>query len=198
MPSTGWHAQFADLNNDGLLDLFVVKGNVDAMAEFAMADPDNLFLNAGDGTFVDAAEAAGLLGYRRGRGGAVVDLDLDGWLDVVVVNRGEAAQLWRNLGTAGGAGNWLQFRLHQAGGNRDGIGSWVEVVTPAGRSERELTVGGGHAGGVLGWQHVGLGAAGAALVRVHWPDGGLGPWQRLEGGGFYLLERGRAGAVRWR
>ena len=30
LPSTAWHAEFADVNNDGFLDLFVTKGNVEA------------------------------------------------------------------------------------------------------------------------------------------------------------------------
>ncbi len=30
LPSTAWHAEFADVNNDGFLDLFVAKGNVEA------------------------------------------------------------------------------------------------------------------------------------------------------------------------
>ena len=41
---------------------------------------------------------------------------------------------------------------------------------------REVTVGGGHAGGELGWIHFGLGPATSADVRVHWPDGEVGPW----------------------
>ena len=32
-PSTAWHAQFADVNNDGFADLFVVKGNIGAMPD---------------------------------------------------------------------------------------------------------------------------------------------------------------------
>ena len=35
-PSTAWHAQFEDVNNDGLVDLLVVKGNVAEMPDFAM------------------------------------------------------------------------------------------------------------------------------------------------------------------
>ncbi len=38
-PSTAWHAQFGDVNNDGLSDLFVVKGNVWAMPDFAELTP---------------------------------------------------------------------------------------------------------------------------------------------------------------
>ena len=39
-PSTGWHSEFADFNNDGLLDLFISKGNVAQMPDFAAFDPE--------------------------------------------------------------------------------------------------------------------------------------------------------------
>ena len=80
-PSTAWHAQFADVNNDGWLDLFVVKGNVGNMPDFALLDPSNLLLGGPDGRYVEAAGEPGLLNYQRGRGGLMVDLNGDGLLD---------------------------------------------------------------------------------------------------------------------
>ena len=38
-PSTAWHAQFEDVNNDGLVDLFIAKGNVAEMPDFATQRP---------------------------------------------------------------------------------------------------------------------------------------------------------------
>ncbi len=98
LPSTAWHAEFGDVNNDGYLDLFVVKGNVEAQPDFAMRDPNNLLLGQADGTFVEGAEEAGIVSFHRGRGGAVVDLNVDGLLDLVVVNRVEPVSVWRNVG----------------------------------------------------------------------------------------------------
>ncbi|MEM7491145.1 MAG: VCBS repeat-containing protein, partial [Pseudomonadota bacterium] len=46
-PSTGWHAEWGDVDNDGDADLFIAKGNVDQMPGMAMADPNNLLLNEG-------------------------------------------------------------------------------------------------------------------------------------------------------
>ena len=194
-PSTGWHAEFADVNNDGLLDLFVAKGNVEDMTDFALADPNNLLLGQADGTFVEGAVTAGVASSARSRGAALSDLNLDGHLDLVVNNRRERVKMWRNI--AVGGGNWLELRLSQPGGNRDAVGAWVEVLTPQRHHHTELHVGGGHAGGRSGWLHIGLGAAESALIKVHWPGGGESAWLSLSANAFYMVERGKLSATEW-
>ncbi len=57
LPSTAWHPEFQDVNNDGLVDLFVSKGNVSDGPDYASRDPSNLFLGQPDGTFTEGAEA---------------------------------------------------------------------------------------------------------------------------------------------
>ena len=193
-PSTAWHAQFADVNHDGLADLFVVKGNVASMPDFAMLDPNNLLLQNSDGQFVEAGQLSGIASYKRGRGGMLVDLNADGMLDMLVVNRWDKAQLWRNVGSGTAdkpqpMGGWRQLRLIQSGGNRDAIGAWVEVDLGARTIRQELTVGGGHASGHLGWMHFGLGAAQSVKLRVLWPQGSWGPWLTAASGGFYAVDR---------
>jgi hypothetical protein len=54
---------------------------------------------------------------------------------------------------------------------------------------RELTIGGGHAGGQLGWLHFGLGDETHAEVRVQWPDGELGPWEDVAAGARVVIDR---------
>ncbi len=201
-PSTGWHAEFQDVNNDGLIDLFIAKGNVEEMPEAAMRDPNNLLIGQADGTFIEGAEQAGIISYAKGRGAALADLNLDGLPDLVVVNRSDPVQLWRNVGLGDAAtpvpmGNWLALRLQQAGSNRDAIGAWLEVEAGGRTQRREITSGGGHAGGTLGWAHLGLGPETTAEVRVEWPDGQKSGRIPVQANRFFVIDRERGQAHRW-
>jgi hypothetical protein len=202
LPSTAWHPEFDDVNNDGFVDLFVTKGNVEAQPDYATRDPSNLLLGNADGTFVDGAEQAGIVRYDRARGAALVDLNLDGMLDLVVVNRQTNVTLWRNVGrgdaqTPVPMGHWIEVRLRQSAPNVDAIGAWVEVRVGGRSVVREVTVGGGHAGGKIGWLHTGLGTADGAEVRVQWPDGETGPWMTLGADQFATIERGATAPTPW-
>lgn len=190
-PSTAWHTQFEDVNNDGLVDLFIAKGNVWDMPDFAVKDPNNMLLQFSGGKFVEAGDMAGVSDNGQSRGAALADFNLDGLMDLVVVNRHSPAQLWRNV--TANAGHWFEVKLDQPAPNRDAVGAWIEIRCegmPVMR--REITVGGGHAGGQAGWWHFGLGGVEAADVRVIWPDGSTGDWQPVKSGGFYVLKRGAA------
>jgi hypothetical protein len=189
-PSTAWHTQFEDVNNDGLVDLFIAKGNVAKMPDFAMKDPNNLLLQGPDGKFQESGEAAGVASLAISRGGALADFNMDGLLDLVVVNRWEKAQLWRNTSTK--AGRWIEVKLQQTGANRDAIGAWLEVKRGATVMRREISVGGGCASGQNGWWHFGLGDMAQAEVRVIWPDGTNGEWQSVNSDNFYILERSKS------
>ena len=194
MPSTAWHDEFDDVNNDGWVDLFVTKGNVEAQLDHAARDPSNLLLAQPDGTFVEAGMEAGLADFGRARGAAVVDLNADGLLDLVVVDRRENVRLYRNIGSGtaeqpAAMGNWLGVRLVQPGANRDAIGAWVEVRFDGRTTLREVTVGGGHAGGQIGSIHFGLGGSSTAEVRVTWPDGHIGEWQPVSANGVVEASR---------
>jgi hypothetical protein len=193
-PSTAWHPEFQDVNNDGFIDLYVTKGNVEEIPTYAAIDPSNLLLGQPDGTFQEVAEAAGVLDFARGRGAALADFNLDGLLDLVKVNLGAPVLLWRNAGAGDAAhpmpmGHWLAVTLRQPGSNRDAIGSWIEVRVGDTTMRRELTVGGGHSGGQLGPIHFGLGPSGEAQIRVQWPDGQQGPWVAVKADQSTTIER---------
>ena len=178
-PSTGWHAAFGDVDNDGRDDLFITKGNVEQMPDAAMDDPNNLLMQGADGTFTEAGGEAGLASLHRGRGGALADLDGDGRLDVAVVNRRAPLEVWRNV--TPDMGHWLDVALRQPAPNAFAIGAVIELDDGADTPRRrEVTVGGGHAGGAAVPEHFGLGETSHVRLRVRWPDGVISDWADVE------------------
>ena len=108
-------AAWVDVNNDGLLDLFVVnylqwtysdqpKCVIETVAEYChpryyKGQPNQLFLNQGDGTFKDVSKEWGIRDHvGKGMGVGVADYDLDGKPDLFVTNDSEYAFLFHNLG----------------------------------------------------------------------------------------------------
>ena len=168
-PSTGWHASFADVNNDGRADLFIAKGNVDQMPGMAMRDPNNLLIQGEDGRFTEVGDTAGVADIARSRGAALADFDGDGLLDLAVVNRRAPMRMYRNVTPE--AGRFVRIAVRGAGGNRFAVGARVIVMVGDAVQSQQITIGGGHAGAVLAPLHFGIGDAAEATVQVRWPDG---------------------------
>ncbi len=185
-PSTGWHVSFGDVDNDGDDDIFVAKGNVEQMPGAAMQDPNNLMLQDADGDFSESADVAGVASMARSRGAALVDFNGDGRLDLAVNNRRADLEVYENT-TMGG--NWAKVTLSQVGANRHAVGAFIEMKFGDMLATREVTVGGGHAGGHLGAQHFGLGNADRAEMRVIWPDGTVSGWTGIAANTSIALER---------
>jgi len=79
-------AVWADIDNDGYLDLFVG----------AEHQPSHLFRNKGDGTFEDISHAAGIDKIAQTKGVAAADFDKDGYVDFYVSNFNGANFLYHN------------------------------------------------------------------------------------------------------
>jgi hypothetical protein len=110
----GVSAAFVDIDRDGWLDLYVgnyLQYSLDIDRRCAnpagsrdychpavyRAQPDVLYRNQGDGTFVDITEKAQLSGtYGPALGVATADYNGDGWMDIYVANDGQENQLWIN------------------------------------------------------------------------------------------------------
>jgi len=114
-PLWGVAAAWVDVNNDGLLDLFIVNYlqwswsdkplcTINNLAEYCHPRyykglPDQLFLNQGDGTFKDVSKEWGIREHiGKGMGVGVADYDLDGRPDLFVTNDAGYSFLFHNLG----------------------------------------------------------------------------------------------------
>ena len=108
-------AAWVDVNNDGLLDLFVVNYlqwtysdkplcTINNVSEYCHPRyykglPDQLFLNQGDGTFKDVSKEWGIREHvGKGMGVGVADYDLDGKPDLFVTNDAGYDFLFHNMG----------------------------------------------------------------------------------------------------
>jgi len=112
----GWSAgpSWGDYDHDGRLDLFVPGyGEFDVdhykKCEFEGAEvacgplglvgeQDHMFRNNGDGTFTDVSVKAGVYDPKRyyGFASTFVDVDDDGWVDLLVANDSRPNYLYRN------------------------------------------------------------------------------------------------------
>jgi len=87
LPQGAAYATFADYDNDGWLDLFVIGGE----------GRGHLFRNRGDGTFVDVTAKAGIADVRGAHKALFVDLDHDGDLDLLLIGNGQRTVYRNNL-----------------------------------------------------------------------------------------------------
>jgi len=128
-------ATFADVNDDGFLDVFITGWDV-----------NHLFLGDGRGHFKDVSKAAGVKDglAQAGQGACFADVDGDGDVDLYVTSFGQADVLYMNDGNGSFADNTAQAGLQQDGvssfgcafGDVDGDGDLDLYVTSDGAFNR--------------------------------------------------------------
>ncbi|MEC8423315.1 MAG: VCBS repeat-containing protein, partial [Myxococcota bacterium] len=155
--STAWGAILADLDNDTDLDATVAMGPLVMPSDVAeqqaevrglitlQNQPDALYVKDEDGRFTDVADAWGVGHPGVSRGVLPVDLDGDGWLDLMRRGLDGPAVAWRARCGNRGA---LVVSLEQPAPNVRAVGAQLEV-RGAGRVQwRRIRAGGtGHAVG---------------------------------------------------
>lgn len=168
---SGWGCGFADLDNDGWLDLFVAGGGLD----MADAESNRIYRNRG-GHFEDVSALAGSDFARAAmhRGVVFADFDRDGRLDAAVTAVNAPIELWWNRTDRTGR-HWLQVRLTGRAGNRSAVGA--EVRCHAGGRTQVRTVSGsmGYASTSDLTVHFGLGAETQPTLEIRWPTGRVQP-----------------------
>ena len=84
----------ADYDNDGALDILVLRGGwLDGAEQF----PNSLLRNLGGGVFDDVTEKAGLLAFSPTQVAAWGDYDNDGWLDLFIGNEANTAGIYDSM-----------------------------------------------------------------------------------------------------
>jgi hypothetical protein len=120
----------ADYNNDGFLDVLVLRG---AWFGEAGRHPNSLLRNNGDGTFSDVTDEAGLLSFHPTQTAAWFDFDQDGWLDVFIGNETGGSALFGGMRESGDHACELYRN------NRDG--TFTECAAAAGLNVRAFVKG---------------------------------------------------------
>jgi len=113
---TGFGMAFHDYDQDGNLDLYVANGAVQAWGEDerfdpndAYAEPNHLYRGLSGAKFELVGEGTSAPVIGSSRGAAFGDLDQDGDVDVVVVDRDAPVKLLRNV--AAKQGGWIGFQV---------------------------------------------------------------------------------------
>lgn len=182
-----WNARFADLDNDGRLDIFNADGAVRGSG-FGF----NVYMRNVDGRHFEQRQFShGLVDDFGIYSFTLVDFDLDGDVDVIANSAVGPVRVFENRATADRRS--IAVSLNDARGNRSGIGARIYVSYRGGGAQqvREIKASGGYMSFDAPVAHFGLGEATRVdAIRVRWADGAEtsipGPF---DAGHHYRIER---------
>ena len=194
---TRFGVAMADFDNDGRLDLYEANGRIESPDPSVLqdfAEPNTLYRGVAGGAsfrFEEVREGGvspPLLHTSRGL--AVGDVDNDGGLDLLVVNRDAAPSLLMNRVDRG---NWVRFEVHTATG-RDAHGASVSATVGDVRMRRDVQPGGSYLSSSDPRVHFGLGQeTRVGNVIVTWPGGQTETFGGFDAGRTHRLVRGSGG-----
>lgn len=197
LPYLGWGVGLVDIDNDGLLDIFVANGHVVPEVDqqgltTTYLQRNQLFHNQGDTRFRDVTDevGGGLLVEKSTRGAAFGDYDNDGDIDVLLINLNDRPTLLRN-DTAGGR-HWVTLRLVGTESNRDGIGAKVTVEAGGRTQTAEVRSGSSYLSHNDMRVHFGLGGSNRVTkLEIRWPSGLVETVDALPADRFYVAREGQ-------
>ena len=180
-----WGVELVDLDNDGRADIPIVFGpNGDGGLTIKKGvnppdEPDDLFVQQEDGSFVAVGDEWGFAEKADGRGLVVADIDGDGWLDLIEKSFDEPAHYFH---ARCGSEAWLQVDLVGKPPNTAGIGARV-TVEAGGRTWQQWIRAGGTSMSSSGppIAHFGLGDLDSIdRITVTWRDGATSLYQVID------------------
>ena len=174
-PYTRFGVGMIDFDNDGYLDLYEANGRVQSspepMSSDPYAEPNQLLRGTPEGVFQEVKPQGGTAAplIATSRGAAFGDLDGDGGIDIVIVNRDASVHILRNV--VKDRGHWILFRVREKSG-RDAIGAVVTATVGDRKIRRDVLSAYSYASANDPRVHLGLGSADRVRdVRVRWADG---------------------------
>jgi hypothetical protein len=195
-----WGAAIADLDNDGLPDLFFTTGMVYPEVERKIPDapwktPNVIFRNLGNGKFEELLHEAGpgVMEAHSSRGAAFGDFDNDGDVDILIVNMNEPPSLLRN--DISGTDHWLKVLLAGTVSNRSAIGARVVAAYGETKQAQAVLSQSSYLSVNDRRLHFGLGAATTADLEIYWPNGGLERVSKVAADQLVVIREG-SGVVR--
>jgi len=197
-PFLGWGTFFADLDNDGWLELFAVNGHIYSVIDQVpnskqkFAQRPLLFRQSKPGIFSEIGVNTGLerLDNYSSRGAAYADFDNDGDLDIIYTSLGATPTLLEN--TTPPINNWITIQTKGTQSNRDGIGARLKLK--AGEVTQIATVRSGESylSGNDPRIHFGLGSRAVVdALEVRWPSGQVDHLGTIEANQFLTVQEGR-------
>ena len=191
----GWGAGMADLDNDGLPDLFLVTGSVYpgggaeaaglSLQDTARGVPQPRRRQVRG---ADRRSGPGVAATHTSRGCAFGDFDNDGDVDVLVMNMNEPPSLLRN--DVSGSGHWLKVLLVGVKSNRSAIGARVTARYGGRTQAQEVTAQSSFYSANDRRLHFGLGEATSADLSIRWPNGGTETVARVEADHLFVIREG--------
>ena len=193
--STGWawSSQFGDLDNNGLLDLYVVNGMIDHdllpyLPNDEIVEKNVVFRIDRKGNFTRES-GWGLDSTRSGRSMAMADLNADGRLDVVVNNLESASVVYENR-ICGGSSMEVSL-VWPNRQNREAFGSTLTLTTAKRTMMRVVQPQGGYLTSFGGRVHFGLPDGEVVTsLSIRWPDGVESRVSKLDRNSAITITRG--------
>ncbi len=195
-----WGAQFVDLNNDGLLDLYLTNGYISAdkgqsyWFDYSKIAGGNGFIISDaanwpairnrslsgyqpkhvwlnrGGAFVEVAAGVGVLDQYDGRAVATADLWNRGVQDVIVANQNGPLLIYKN--TVAPGNHWVQFELTTGEKQRPAVGAEATVFWDGRQQVQAVSGGDGYASQRQRRLHFGLGKSKEIdKVVIQWSSG---------------------------
>lgn len=189
-----WSPLFADLDNDGWLDLHVTNGMVRSFIDSdlvnasrrltsrdsvirlmknspPLAETHLMFRNTGDLHFDKVQAEWGLDHTGVSFGSTLADFDRDGDLDLAYINYDNSVSLYRNDSPSG---NRIIIELVGTTSNKRGVGAKVVLDSDQGQITRHLSVARGALSSSEPVLHFGLGESEVShSATIRWPSGAV-------------------------